>query len=623
VNAISPDRLLAVAPDLERILARGGLEVDSSVQFGESSIRCETVSMPMRDGVRLATDLYLPPVLPASAIVMRTPYGRRAERFVAIFRMFATRGYVVISQDCRGTGDSEPDSWDYCVYESEDGIDCVSWIVAQEWFGGFLCSFGGSYVATTQWCMSAHPQMSAIAPEVAGLRMTRATTSLYMFVNAYPRVVGKGENRLDATLDEIERLIESETMAGGYFDAPLRAPLSAELLDEYPELATLPLSVAKRRLWAECCRLPSASRVKLLKRILGVEEFSYVSYSSLPAFFDCLIPYGMNTIPSVDAAQLCQRFHAPVLFIAGWYDWNLGDALPSWTIFCREARPEVVARSRLIITPAAHRTPGYHEADAQHPELKHDHRSNVALLLRWFETIRDGTEHAWPRVIYYLMGANEWRVATAWPVPGARPAMLYLRSGGVLSPEPPDASSSPDQYVYDPCDPTPTVGGSIVSFHYPCGSVDVSEVQRRADVLTYTSEPLLHDLDVVGPLRLILYVSSSAADTDFAGRLCDVFPDGRAIQLQNGILRARFRDLTGDPELMVPGRIYRLEIDLWATANRFKAGHRVRVDISSADFPRFDRNTNRGGEPGPLTRAIQTIHHDPDHPSHLELSVIG
>jgi putative CocE/NonD family hydrolase len=187
----------------------------------------------------------------------------------------------------------------------------------------------------------------------------------------------------------------------------------------------------------------------------------------------------------------------------------------------------------------------------------------------------------------------------------------------------PQHVSQPDEYVYDPNNPTPTVGGSILSFVYPPGSVDVSEVQRRRDVLTYTTEPLERDLDVVGPLRMILYASSSALDTDFAARLSDVFPDGRAIQLQNGVLRARYRNFEGEPELLEPGRVYRFEIDLWATANRFKAGHRLRVDISSADFPRFDRNTNRGGQPRDPLPAQQTIYHDSEHPSHLLVEVIA
>jgi putative CocE/NonD family hydrolase len=167
------------------------------------------------------------------------------------------------------------------------------------------------------------------------------------------------------------------------------------------------------------------------------------------------------------------------------------------------------------------------------------------------------------------------------------------------------------------------VGGSIVSFVYTPGSVDVSDVQDRPDVLTYTSAVLERDLDVVGPLRLVLYASSTTLDTDFAARLSDVFPDGRAIQLQHVTLRARYRNPDGDPELLEPGRIYELDINMSATANRFHAGHRLRLDLSSADFPRYDRNTNRAGEPGPPVPSTQTIYHGPDHPSRLIVSALS
>jgi putative CocE/NonD family hydrolase len=220
------------------------------------------------------------------------------------------------------------------------------------------------------------------------------------------------------------------------------------------------------------------------------------------------------------------------------------------------------------------------------------------------------------------MGANEWRCASDWPVPEARVVPLYLSVGGRLSDRVPENARQPDEYLYDPNDPTPTVGGSILSYVYPPGSVDVSAVQQRKDVLSYTTEPLTKDLDVVGPLRLILFASSTAKDTDFVARLSDVFPDGRAVQLQNALLRARYRDLEQGPQFLKSGEIYRLEIDMWATANRFKAGHRLRLDISSADFPKFDRNSNRGGDPGDPIPARQSIYHDADHPSHLLVSIL-
>jgi putative CocE/NonD family hydrolase len=243
--------------------------------------------------------------------------------------------------------------------------------------------------------------------------------------------------------------------------------------------------------------------------------------------------------------------------------------------------------------------------------------------MQWYSVVREDETESFPTVMYYLMGANEWRIASDWPVPEAREKKLYLGSDGTLTTHQPAKESAPDQYTYDPTSPTPTVGGSIVSFLYPPGSVDVSEVQKRSDVLVYTTPLLENELDVVGPLRMVLYASSSARDTDFVVRLSDVFPDGRAIQIQSGILRARYRALDGDPQLLEPGKVYRFEIDLWATANRFKVGHRLRVDIASADFPRYDRNSNRGGEPGEPIAARQTIYHDEERHSHLTVSVLS
>jgi putative CocE/NonD family hydrolase len=246
----------------------------------------------------------------------------------------------------------------------------------------------------------------------------------------------------------------------------------------------------------------------------------------------------------------------------------------------------------------------------------------LEVLLHWYEAVRNDAINEWPVAVYYLMGANEWRTASGWPPPEAQNVTLHLNTSGALTLTSAPANTSPDIYAFDPKDPTLTVGGSIVSYIYTPGSVDVAEVQKRSDVLTYTTAPLDRDMDVVGPIRLILFASSSAIDTDFSARLSDVFPDGRAIQLQNGMLRARYRDDASHPRLLVPHRVYRLEIDMWATANRFRTGHRLRLDICSSDFPRFDRNSNLGGAPGVPTPAQQTIYHDDTRPSHLVLSVL-
>jgi predicted acyl esterase len=613
-------RLARVSPELERALTVGTPGV---ALFADADIRRETTYVAMRDGVQLATDLYLPPLRQAPSVVIRTPYGRATQKIVNVCSTFAGRGYIAIAQDCRGTGDSEPDDWDYYVYEPEDGFDLVEWISRQVWSDGFIGACGGSYAGQTQWCMATHPCMSVIAPEVSGLGVAVNTARLYMFLNSYARSVGKVAGRVAIPHTELERVMLEETLAGGYFNEPLHLSFSETLLERYPMLRSKPPSEAKRWLWEQYCALSCAGRAELIKQALGARSVSIVEVEALPAIFGHRIAHDAHTLPHVNPAERFSLLHAPALMITGWYDWGLNDALATWALLRQSADQRLRSRSRLIISPGAHSKPGYHEGDGDHPELQRTFRleNNVSLLLQWYAAARTGEVESWPTVIYYLMGANEWRVSRDWPPPEARQVVLYLGDERQLSVHPPRRSIGADRYTYDPDRPTPTLGGSVLSYVYPQGSVDVSEAQQRADVLAYTTPPLQRPLDVVGPLRMVLYASSSVIDTDFSVRLSDVFPDGRAIQLQSGILRARHRG--AEPELLQPGRVYRLEIDLWATANRFQAGHRLRIDVSSADFPRFDRNSNLGGQAGRSVPALQTICRDAEHPSHLIASVLG
>jgi len=616
-------RLADTASNLHRILQRS--LILTAPRFSVSEIQCETVIVAMRDGVRLATDVYLPPLVSAPTIAVRTPYSRGLEPHAGILLSLARRGYAVVSQDCRGTGDSEPESWDYYMYEQEDGYDLIEWISHQEWFDGFLGACGASYMGQTQWHMAMHPKMTTIVPEVSGLGVAVNTVHLHMFFDAYARSVGKGESKVAVPYFELEREMLDETLATGYFNEPLYSLLPQSVLTRFPQLGKLTPEEAQRWLWEHYCSLNCAGRAALVKEVLGAQSVSIVEVEALSNIFGQRISHDAHTLPHPRPEELCRTMHAPALMRTGWYDWGLNDALATWDLLMRAAPQPMRSRCRLLIAPSAHNMPGYHEGMAEHPELHHSYGTpnSLEMLLHWYAAVRESKTDSWPIVTYYLMGANEWCTADAWPLKEARTVPLYLGADGALGMRQPPENSAPDRYTYDPAHPTPTVGGSIVSYVYPPGSVDVSQVQTRPDVLIYTTLPLEEDLDVVGPVRMVLYASSSAADTDFAARLSDVFPDGRAIQLQNGVLRARYRSIGEQPKLLEPWMVYRLEIDMWATANRFKAGHRLRVDISSADFPRFDRNTNRAGEDGAPIPAQQRICHDARHPSHLLLPILG
>jgi putative CocE/NonD family hydrolase len=606
--------LADLAPELEQMLTRG---TEVPVRFARSDIRRTTVWVTMRDGVRLATEVYLPPTPKAPSIVMRTPYGRATSDFPEFCNTLACAGYAVISQDCRGTGDSEPESWEYYVYEWEDGHDFVDWIASQPWFDGYIGGCGGSYVAQTQWCMSFHTGMSAIIPEVGGLGIAYHTARLYMFLNAYARTVGKGSEKVQIGLDELERQILPETLAGGFANEPLQKPFSAALRTQFPALRSLDQTDGRRWLIERYRHLPPADRAALVKSALEDDQVTISSIEAMASVFGHEVSHDAHMFACRPAEELCRSIQAPPLMVTGWYDWGLNDALATWRGLMQFAPPSVREHTRLIIGPNTHNLPGYHEGQEGHPELKRNFRTRniIDLLEHWHSTVRANAVGSWPTAIYYLMGANEWQAADAWPPSDAVPFTLHLGSGGTLRSKPAAAGSAPDRYVYDPNDPTPTVGGDIVSYVYSPGSVDVSNVQKRSDVVTYTTAEFASCVDVVGPMRLVLYASSSAVDTDFSVRLSDVFPDGRAIQIQSGLLRTRFRNKGSAPKLLVSGQIYCLEIDMWATANRFAVGHRLRIDVCSSDFPRFDRNANLGGASGFPVGAEQTLYHDPDYPS--------
>jgi hypothetical protein len=240
-----------------------------------------------------------------------------------------------------------------------------------------------------------------------------------------------------------------------------------------------------------------------------------------------------------------------------------------------------------------------------------------------------------PRVRYYLMGANRWRSADAWPVPGTRFERLYLSSGGrantlhgdgTLSFEPPDDARS-DTFTYDPGNPVPSLGGHAccTATETGAGSYDQRRIEAREDVLVYTSEPLERGLEVTGPLRLVLLVSSSAPDTDFTAKLVDVDPDGRAFNVQEGALRMRYRDGFDKSLRMKAGETYEARLDLHVTSNWFGPGHRIRLEVSSSNFPRWDRNLNTGGrnfDESTHVPARNTVHHSPERPSYLVLPIV-
>jgi putative CocE/NonD family hydrolase len=275
--------------------------------------------------------------------------------------------------------------------------------------------------------------------------------------------------------------------------------------------------------------------------------------------------------------------------------------------------------------------PWTHNAPSRLPGFDYGPESNLSirrLQLAWFDRWLKSAApaKAEPPARIFVMGINRWRDEREWPPPTARQTSYYLSRGGRLLAKKP-AQSAPEQFVYDPRKPVPSMGGAVCCDPriFPWGPMDQRPVEKRPDVLVYTGPLLKRALEVTGPIRVVLYASSTAVDTDFTAKLVDVFPDGRAINLSDGILRLRYRESLERAKLARPGEVYRLSIDAGVTSNVFRKGHRIRLEISSSNFPRFDRNPNTGGSIAGETKlrvGTQTIYHDAAHPSHLLLSVV-
>jgi hypothetical protein len=333
-----------------------------------------------------------------------------------------------------------------------------------------------------------------------------------------------------------------------------------------------------------------------------------------------------------------EKVRVPALNFSGWFDVFMNGAIENFTgMRARGGSDSARKGQELVVGPWIHLPwqPKVGEMDfgpqAQNPVAE--------LQLRWFDYWLKGKNNgvdAEPPVRMFVMGANQWRSADSWPIPGTRFTEYCLHSRGAantrfgngwLSTEKPTADQAPDRYRYDPANPVPSKGGHSCcrAEPAPVGPFDQAQIQERADVLVYTTPPLEQPVEVTGPIAVTLYASSSASDTDFTAKLTDVHPDGKAILLNNGILRASFRDSLEKPTPIEPGKVYEYQIAIWPTSNLFKAGHRIRLEISSSNFPHYDRNPNTGrrfGSDSALKVAEQTVYHDPRRPSRIVLPIM-
>ncbi len=573
----------------------------SPLLFAQSfSVKVEQgVPVKMRDGITLRADIYRPdsdakfPVL-----LQRTPYNKFGWGMDFAHKAAAS-GYLVVLQDVRGRYTSEGE-WTPFVHEAEDGFDTVEWAAALPNSNGKVGMFGGSYVGATQMlAATAHP------PHLAGICPV-VTASNYH---------------------------DGWTYQGGAFEQWFNESWTSGLAQD-----TFNRQIQK------------ASNARIGESVLPLTSFPLFNFptpGSVNATATVLAPYFLDWLAHPNYDDYWKRLtiedrypdiRVPALHIAAWYDIFLGGSLRNYAgLKARAATEEARNGQRLLVVIGGHAGGGRKigELDFGPEAEKFD---EAAVTLRWYDFLFKGVQNDFAtgkRVKIFVMGTNQWREEDDWPLARAKTTKFFLHaqssanssSGhGVLSTTAP-TSEPVDKFTYDPAKPVPTIGGPLCcdGNHLAPGPFNQRTVEEREDVLVYSSAPLDRDLEVTGPIRLEFFASSSAPDTDFTAKLLDVSPDGSAINLTEGILRARFRDSQESPTLLIPGKVYPLTIDLWATSNVFRSGHRIRLEVASSNFPRFDRNLNTGesaATSSKMATATNSILHDAAHPSALLLPIV-
>ncbi len=571
--------------------------------------------VPMRDGTVLRANIYqTASEEPQPVLLTRLPYGKDlvlGTGFLDPVRA-AQSGYIVVVQDVRGRFRSEGE-FEPFTHEFEDGYDTVEWCARLPGCNGQVGMFGASYFGMTQWqaALENPPHLKALFPAISWGNYFNGTL---MRGGAYEW--GLWSHWVTDTL-AVDGVVRK------WRHNPLQ--LRAAIMELVGKMDTL---------------VDEGYQILPLKDMKGLEDAAPYFTRMLAEPPQSLYWAHLNLTGRFDQVQV------PVYLLGGWFDIFLGETLNIYREL-KNAHPDPSDPNapRLIIGPWTHGFPGNIVGDRDFgiaaSGLFINYREDLTgLQLRWFNAVlqeKDREILKGPPVQIFVMGENRWRFYSDWPLPNAQMLDLYLASNGHANSRQGDgmlalskpSHSTPDHYLYDPENPVPTLGGALLMPGlFPPGPKEQAPVESREDVLTFTTEPLEADITVIGAVSVTVFVSSSAPDTDFVARLTDVFPDGQSYNLTDGIIRASYRDANWAvpnairPQTMEPDRIYALTIDMWATANTFARGHRIRLDLTSSNFPRWDRNLNTGNsgaDSSEMSTALQTVYHDKDHPSVLHL----
>lgn len=557
------------------------------------------VTMKTRDGVTLRADIYSPAAEGKYPVLLqRTPYNKDGASDFAM--QAVARGYIVVVQDVRGRYASDGE-WYPFKYEMNDGYDTIEWAASLHDSNGKVGMFGGSYVGATQMlaAVTHPPHLAAICPVV--------TASNYHENWAYQG--GAFEQWFN------------ESWTTGLAQDTLNRKIRKEAEPDQGEMV-LPLT-----------EYPVIQSKMQTDSVESAHELApyFADWARHPEYDDYWKQWAI--------AERYGQIQVPALTIAAWYDIFQGGSFLNYEGMRDHAGNEAARKGqRLLVTIGGHAGGGRKIGSVDFGPAASEFNEH-ALTLDWYDYILQGKQNEFStdkRVKLFVMGENKWRWEDDWPIKRATETKFYLHSDGKanssagkgsLSMSTPQTEPA-DSFIYDPQKPVPTVGGPLCCGAYrgKLGPEDQSEVEKRNDVLVYTTQPLDKDTEITGHVKLILYAKSSAVDTDFTGKLVDVGPDGFARNVTEGILRARYRESTlGSAKLLKPGEVYKYEIDLLSTSNVFLKGHTIRLEVSSSNFPRFDRNLNTGKDAGSsstMIKATNSIYHDGEHASVLLLPLV-
>ena len=578
-----------------------GVKMNSSIRIDRD------VPMEMRDGVVLRADIYRPDDGGKHpAILMRTPYNKALadnSDYLTAFHA-VSEGYVMVLQDTRGRFASEGE-FTAMMPEGQDGYDTVEWVAAQPWCDGNVGMAGGSYLGRIQWqtAMEAPPHLKAIAPAIC----TAGPLS---------------DTRMSGPMDLEQSISWYAAMA----------------VDMIEKLGKQGKDVSKMREMV----MKVISNIGEVCEYLPLNEIPYFQFEGLSEGFGKRMGEAMmaGLKSEEDLYWAYHKVKVPCFHSSGWYD-LFGSSLFTNFLNMREKGGSKEAREgqHVLCGPWAHGPAlayvgGLHFGPTASAVGAFAMQRHITFFNKYLRGIEPNPRHL-PPVRYFVMGRNKWHNADTWPLPQTDWQRFFFHSkgravsasgDGLLSRNAP-ASEPPDTFLYNPMFPVPTHGGrNLPTGTLVPGPLDQTHLEKRSDVLCYTTPELEEDIEVTGPLTLHLFASTSAKDTDFTAKLVDVHPDGCAYNVAEGCIRARYRKSVLKPEFITPGQVYEYQIRMGATGIVFGRGHRIRIDISSSNFPRIDRNMNTGNPFGVDTEgvpAIQTIFHDANYASYIDLPVIS